>query len=52
MVAKAADADKSGDVTAEATLLRVSGRVAYGEVLMRVAGDLVAHATGTYIVPR
>jgi uncharacterized protein (TIGR00369 family) len=42
---------KGGDVTAEATLLRVSDRVAYGEVLMSVAGDLVAHTTGTYIVP-
>ncbi len=42
---------KGGDVTAEATLLRVSDRVVYGEVHMSVHGELVAHTTGTYIVP-
>jgi len=42
---------KGGDVTADAALLRVSGRIAYGEVRMRVGGDLVAHTTGTYVLP-
>ncbi|MFZ0492805.1 MAG: PaaI family thioesterase [Acidimicrobiia bacterium] len=42
------------DVTAHATLLRFSGRAAYGEVRMRADSDpevLVAHATGTYVIP-
>jgi uncharacterized protein (TIGR00369 family) len=42
------------DVTARATLLRFSGRAAYGEV--RIYADsspeiLVAHTTGTYVIP-
>ncbi|BBK42731.1 hypothetical protein STVA_27510 [Allostella vacuolata] len=44
---------RPADVIAEARLLKLGRRLAYGEVLLRSEGedDPVAHVTGTYSIP-
>lgn len=45
---------KPGTVIADARIIKTGRTLAYGEINMTVepSDDIVAHATGTYIIPR